>query len=171
MIHFSTLIKRFKEQGEKTGWTYIEIPQAIAAQLKPGNKKSFRVSGKLDQFKIDRVALLPMGEGLFIMALNAAMRKGIQKGVGQSIEVALKADERELKPPADFMACLADEPEALAYFSLLAKGHQLYFGRWIDSAKTEPTRIKRIAQAVSALAIGMGYPEMIRANKKAKELQ
>lgn len=170
MINFSTLIKRFNKQGEKTGWTYIEISQAIAEQLKPGNKKSFRVSGKLDQYKIDRVALLPMGEGQFIMALNAAMRKGIQKGEGQSVQVQLKADERELKPPADFMACLADEPDAQTFFLQLTKGHQLYFGRWIDSAKTEPTRVKRIAQAVSALAAGMGYPAMIRAAKKSKEM-
>lgn len=169
MIAFTTIIKRFNKQGEKTGWTYIEVPQAIAEQLKPGNKKSFRVSGKLDHYKIDRVALLPMGEGDFIMALNATMRKGIQKAQGESINVLLKADEREIKPPADFMACLADEPEALVHFSKLAKGHQLYFGRWIDSAKTEPTRVKRIAQAVTALAAGMGYPEMIRAAKKIKE--
>ena len=32
--------------GEKTGWSYIEIPAAIAQQLKPNYKKSFRVKGK-----------------------------------------------------------------------------------------------------------------------------
>jgi len=169
MIAFSATIKRFDKQGEKTGWTYIEVPQSIAEQLKPGCKKSFRVSGRLDQYKIDRVALMPMGDGHFIMALNASMRKGIQKSQGASIAVHLKADERELTLPADFLDCLVDEPEAQAFFTSLTKGHQLYFGRWIDSAKTEATRTKRIAQAVSALAKGLGFPEMLRAAKKIKE--
>lgn len=169
MITFTATIKRFNKQGEKTGWTYIEVPHTIAEQLKPGCKKSFRVSGKLDQYKIDRVALMPMGEGHFIMALNADMRKGFKKEAGATIAVQLIADDREVKPPSDFLACLADEPDALAFFSTLTKGHQLYFGRWIDSAKTEMTRTNRIAQAVSALAIRLGYPEMMRAAKKAKE--
>ncbi len=170
MTSFTAIIKRFDKQGEKTGWTYIDVPQSIAEQLKPGCKKTFRVSGKLDQYKIDRVALIPMGEGHFIMALNATMRKGIQKAVGASITAQLKADEREVKPPVDFVDCLADEPNALAYFNGLTKGHQLYFGRWIDSAKTEATRTKRIALAVSALGKHMGYSEMIRDAKKQKEI-
>lgn len=169
MIAFTATIKRFDKQGEKTGWTYIDVPPPIAEQLKPGCRKSFRVSGRLDQYKIDRVALMPMGDGHFIMALNATMRKGIQKGPGASIAVQLNADEREVKPPTDFMDCLTDEPDAQAFFATLTKGHQLYFGRWIDSAKTEATRTRRIAQAVSALAKGMGFPEMLRAAKKTKE--
>ena len=43
MIKFTATIKQFAEQGEKTGWTYIDVPENIALQLKPNNKKSFRV--------------------------------------------------------------------------------------------------------------------------------
>jgi len=64
MIDFTTTILQFGQQGEKTGWHYIEIPADIAQQLKPGNKKSFRVKGKLDHFSFSGVALLPMGGGL-----------------------------------------------------------------------------------------------------------
>lgn len=46
MIDYTTIILQFAEQGEKTGWTYIEIPADLAQQIKPGNKKSFRVKGK-----------------------------------------------------------------------------------------------------------------------------
>jgi len=45
MIQFIVTIHRFEKQGEKTGWTYIEIPVDIAEKLKPGSKKSFRVLG------------------------------------------------------------------------------------------------------------------------------
>ncbi|MEJ0102256.1 MAG: DUF1905 domain-containing protein [Bacteroidota bacterium] len=71
MVQYTATILQFAEQGEKTGWTYIEIPADIAQKLKPGNKKSFRVKGKLDNHPIKKVALLPMGGGRFIMPLNA----------------------------------------------------------------------------------------------------
>ena len=42
MIHFTTIIKKFNDQGEKTGWTYIEIPATIAEKLKAkGINKAF----------------------------------------------------------------------------------------------------------------------------------
>ena len=71
MIRFKTIILKFQKQGEKTGWTYIEVAADLAQQLKPGNKKTFRVKGKLDGYSFQQVALLPMGNGSFIMALNA----------------------------------------------------------------------------------------------------
>ena len=35
MIQFTTTIHKFGVKGEKTGWTYIEIPADLAQQLKP----------------------------------------------------------------------------------------------------------------------------------------
>jgi hypothetical protein len=52
----------------------------------------------------------------------------------------------------------------------LPKSHQKYFSNWIESARTESTKAKRIAQAVNALSIGLGYGEMMRMNKISKSL-
>jgi hypothetical protein len=93
MICFTTKILQFGEMGEKTGWSYIRIPAALAEKLMPGNKKSFRVKGKLDQQVIEKVALLPMGEGDFIMALKASIRKVLRKQKGDSLRVELEVDE------------------------------------------------------------------------------
>ncbi|SFW80206.1 YdeI/OmpD-associated family protein [Chitinophaga sancti] len=166
MIKFKATIKKFEKMGEKTGWSYIEIPIELSEKLKPGYKQSFRVKGKLDQFEITGVALTPMGEGHFIMSLNADLRKGIGKRAGAELQVQIQVDNNPnpVSSP-EFMECLADEPEAQAFFKTLAKGHQNYFMKWIESAKTAPTKTKRIAMAVTALARKMGYPEMIRANK------
>ncbi len=166
MVTFITTILKFGTQGEKTGWTYILIPEKIALDLKPGNKKSFRVKGKLDDYTIKAVALIPMGGGDFIMALNAAMRKAIGKRKGASVSVQLTEDKQLPVLNKDLMECLADEPAALAHFNSLAGSHRLYFSRWIDSAKTHPTKIKRIALAVSSLAKKMDYGQMIRSQKK-----
>lgn len=166
MIEFNSLLQRFEKQGEKTGWTYIAIPADIADQLKPGNKKSFRVKGKLDNHKIEGVALLPMGGGEFIMAVNAAMRKAIGKRMGAMIRLKLQEDTQPFKFNKDFMACLRDEPAALNFFNSLAGSHQRYFSKWIDDARTTATQTKRIALAINALSRKQGFPEMLRAKQR-----
>jgi uncharacterized protein YdeI (YjbR/CyaY-like superfamily) len=71
--------------------------------------------------------------------------------------------------PEDFAACLEDEPQAAEYFHKLPKSHQNYYIRWFNSAKTEPTRVKRMAQAIIALSKGKHYGEMIRELKKESD--
>jgi hypothetical protein len=169
MVTFTTTLLQFDQQGEKTGWTYIEIPADIAQKIKPGNKKAFRVKGKLDNFAIKAVAVMPMGGGNFILAVNATMRKGIGKRKGAMVKVQLQEDKAEIPLNAELLDCLKDDPDAQAGFNKLTKGHQQYFSKWIESAKTEATKTKRLAQAMNALAKGWGYPEMMRAAKKEKD--
>jgi len=165
MILFSATIYKFAKQGEKTGWTYIEINARQANRLKPDTKVSFRVKGTLDSFKIKQIALLPVGEGNFIVPLNAAMRKATGKKPGDKLKVSLEADDSEFAFSEDFMACLQDDPVAYDFFQTLSGSHQKYFSKWIDSAKTSATKTKRIVMAVTALSKKQGYPEMIRSNK------
>ena len=166
MIQFTATLQKFADQGEKTGWTYIDIPQELADKLKPENRQSFRVKGKIDQHKISGIALFPMKGGGFIMTVNAGMRKAIGKRHGAMVKVQLEADKKGYVMNKDFMACLGDEPAASEFFKTLTGGHQRYFSKWIDDAKTVETKTKRIVMAVTALAKKMGYPEMVRANKK-----
>ncbi|MDZ4846655.1 MAG: YdeI/OmpD-associated family protein [Chitinophagales bacterium] len=166
MIRFTAPILKFDKKGEKTSWTYIEIPEQLAQQLKPGNKQSFLVKGKLDSFSFKQTALLPMGSGDFILPLNVVFRKSIRKRQGAQVAVIMEIDNSPLLLSQDFMQCMEDEPNALAHFKTLPKSHQNYFSKWIESAKTEPTKAKRIAQAVSALAKKWGFTEMARAGRE-----
>jgi Domain of unknown function (DUF1905)/Bacteriocin-protection, YdeI or OmpD-Associated len=163
MLRFTTKILQFADMGEKTGWTYIRIPAALAQQLLPDNKKSFRVKGRLDDHPIQKVALIPMGEGDFIMALNAAVRKAIRKQKGASLKVELEVDKAVIQPPKDLLDCLADEPAALAYFKGLPKSHQNYFGNWIRAAKTDSTRTRRITCVIMAMVKQLTFAEMLHA--------
>jgi hypothetical protein len=170
MASFTTTILQFEEKGEKTGWTYIEVPAAIARAIKPGNKKSFRVKGRLDNFPVKGVALLPMGDGNFIIPFNAAMRKGTGKRKGGMVTVTIEEDKQGFQINKDLVACLNDEPEAMGYFNSLPQSHKNYFSKWIESAKTTPTKTKRIALSVDALSKQMGYGEMMREQKLKKGL-
>lgn len=178
MHSFTALLQKFGENGEMTGWTYIELPLAITEALKPGQKKSFRVKGTLDAYPINLIALIPMGslesqrrtshstDAQFIMAINATMRRAIRKEAGATIRVGIDVDDSPVPLSADLLACLEDEPKALAFFQTLPKGHQNYFSKWIESAKTVGTKTRRITQAVTGLAMGLGYGEMVRYYKK-----
>ncbi len=167
MVAFTALILQFGQQGEKTGWTYIEISADIARQLKPDNKKSFRVRGMLDAFPVSGMALMPMGEGNFIMALKAEVRRGIHKHAGAMLEVRLEEDpDFRIEMPGDLRECFDFEPEAYAFFNSLAKSHRDYFIKWIDSAKTSQTRAKRIVNTVNAMLRKWNYGQMMRAMKK-----
>jgi len=171
MIQFTAVIKKFDNQGEKTGWTYIEVPAAVAKKMNPVNKKGFRVKGKLDNYDFSMVALLPMGGCDFIIALNAGMRKAIKKQKGAAVLVKMDLDTNEIMPPDELMDCLQDEPEALNFFNSLTKGHQNYFTNWIKSAKTDPTKAKRIAATVNALVKKWDFGQMLRALKKINHQQ
>jgi hypothetical protein len=166
MIGFKTTLLKFDSQGEKTGWTYIKIPARIAEKIKPGTKKSFRIKGKIDDFKIKSVALLPMGAGDFIMPVNATMRKAIKKIKGATVVVEMEEDKAALKLSAELLACLADEPEATAYFNSLPKSHQQYYSKWIESAKTDATKTKRIATCINAFVNKLTYSQMMQLHRK-----
>jgi hypothetical protein len=167
MVEFATIILQFAEQGEKTGWSYIEISADLAQQMKPGNKKSFRVRGMLDAFPVSGMALMPMGEGNFIMALKAEVRKGIHKNAGAMLQVRLEEDtDFKIEIPDDLQECFDFEPEAYDFFYSLPKSHREYFIKWIDSAKTSETRAKRIVNTVNAMLKKWRYNDMMRAMKQ-----
>jgi hypothetical protein len=169
MVKFTTTIHQFAQQGEKTGWTYIEVPPDLGQELKPGNKKSFRVKGKLDAYPIAGVALIPMGGGRFILAVNAAMRKGLRKKKGSMVVVQLAVDNAPIPMPAGFSECLDDEPAAKAFFEEMKLSHRNYFIKWIGSVKTEAAVAKRIAQVVTALSRRQDFVSMVRSQKTERE--
>jgi hypothetical protein len=168
-IQFTTTIEKFASMGEKTGWTYILIPEDLAQELNPGNKRSFRVKGKLDHWAFKQLALIPMGEGDFILAINAEIRKQIKKQKGAKLSVQMSLDTSEIALSPDLLECLEDDEAAKSYFNKIPGSHQKYYSRWIESAKTLETKAKRIAMALKALSRQMEYGTMIREEKAEKE--
>lgn len=172
MITFNTTLKKFGQKGDKTRWTYIDIPDDVTNALKPDQKTTFRVKGTLDNYPIRLVALLPMkredGSGTgFIMPINALMRRGLSSaGEGKSIRVSLVVDDSPMPVSSDLLQCLQDEPAAQTYFDTLSQSHQRYFSNWIEEAKTPVTKDDRIAKAIRGLGMGMTFGEMIRHFKK-----
>lgn len=168
MVVFNAIIKRFKANAEKTGWTYIIIPAAMANQLKPAYRKSFRIKGKIENVKIEKASLLPMGNSDFILALNKEIRKKIAKPIGATIKVQITEDKRELEILPELLSCLQDEPAAYKAFSKMPPSHQRYYSKWVTEAKTDQTRVKRIAATVNAMLTNKTFGEALKSTGKTE---
>jgi hypothetical protein len=167
MVTFEAEIERYEKMGEKTGWTFVFVPAHIAGQIKSGCKKSYRVKGRLDAIDIRGMALTPMGEGNFIMALKASLRKELGKEEGAILHLALEEDKDfKIEMPADLELCLLEERHCMENFMKLPKSHQNYYINWLNTAKTEPTRVKRLTQIVTAMDKQMDFSEMMRSKDK-----
>lgn len=170
MITFKAEIERFAEMGEKSGWTYVFVPQAIANQIKPDCRKSFRVKGRLDAVEIEGLSLVPMGKGNFIIALNGELRKKLRKQLGAVLEMQLEEDSTfKIEMPDDLELCLADEPHLLKNFLKQPKSYQNWYINWLNTAKTEATRTKRIVKIVNAMDKDWDFGTMMRDGKPREE--
>ncbi|KQS32287.1 YdeI/OmpD-associated family protein [Pedobacter sp. Leaf194] len=166
MVNFKAEIEKFQSMGEKTGWSYIFIPAALANKIKADCKKSFRVKGKIDSVEINGIATIPMGAGDFIIALKGALRKKLGKEEGAAVTLFLEEDKDfKVEMPEDLELCLSEEGFLMEQFLAQPKSHQNYFIRWINDAKTEATRTRRLAQTVSAMYKKQDFGAMIRAGK------
>ncbi|WP_316736869.1 YdeI/OmpD-associated family protein [Pedobacter aquatilis] len=169
MIHLKAEIERFEKMGDKTGWSYIFLPNVIADKIKPDCKVSFRVKGKIDNVEISGMATTPTGAGDFIIALKSELRKKLKKEAGAIVEIYLEEDKNfKVEIPEDLELCLSEEIHLLDNFLKLAKSHQNYFIKWINEAKTEETRTKRLVLTINAMDKNQDYGTMIRESRKDK---
>lgn len=160
-IQFEALIQKFGDMGEKTGWRYFIIPASLALELKPGNRKAFRVKGFLDA--PSRLKNLPLCQWAMAIyrSLKADLRKQLRKEAGATIQVELEQDTDPFVPNGDLMDCLSNVP-ALEYFTGLTPSHQRYFSNWVTEAKTMETKEKRILTCLRALELKWDYGQIIR---------
>ena len=173
MVEFKALIERSgQQQGPAMmGWAYIDVPQTISERLKPGCRQVYRVRGEIDGQSFAGLALMPKGEGDYILAINGAMRRMLKKDVGDFISLRLEEDrEFIIEMPEDLEICLSDdEGNLIERFNALPKSRRNYFLNHINGAKTEPTRARRITMTVEAMAMGLDFGAMIRLDKARRQ--
>ncbi|MDR1114749.1 MAG: YdeI/OmpD-associated family protein [Tannerella sp.] len=57
-----------------------------------------------------------------------------------------------LEVPKELLLCLQDDAEALQFFNFLNESEQHNYVKWIYSAKTEHTKVDRMAKTVLRLS-------------------
>lgn len=169
MINFKAEIEKFETNGEKTGWSYVFIPEEIAQQIKPNDRRGMRVRGQIDHLQISGKSIIPMGGGDFILPLDGKIRKQLRKEAGHPVSLSLEHDvDFKIELPEDLEVCLAQEDGLLEHFLSYTKAHQNYFINWLNTAKTEATRTKRLVMIVDAMAKKQDFGLMLRSNRKEK---
>lgn len=103
----------------KYGWTYTIIPE-----IRPDPNAPFnwvKVRGTIDSYQIKGYRLMPSGDvmpsgkgGLFL-AVNAEIRKKIQKQAGDYVHIVLYPDNEPIEIPKEFLLCLQDDIVALQF--------------------------------------------------------
>ena len=165
MPTFKSIIQKFANKGEKTGWTYVDVPPDIILKLKLKNKKEFRIKGVIDNVKFERMAVYPIGEGNFIIAINAELRKKLGKKEGATIAIKFELDKSEALQSQELLDCLSEDAVAKKQFESLNLSHKNYFHRYIYSAKGATTKAGRIVNVINAMYKKQNFGEMLRGLK------
>lgn len=147
LINKKYLLEKFPGKG---GWTYAAIPEVLQDKHAPFGW--VKVKGQIDDFEIKNYKLMPMGNGKLFLPVKAEIRKKIGKEEGDWINVVLFADNAPTEIPEELLLCLRDDPAAYKTFLSYTDGQRKEFIDWIYSAKTDQTKVERIAETLRKLA-------------------
>ena len=141
------------ELGGKTA-TGIRVPPEVVESLGAGKRPAVHVTVGGHAY---RTTVGVMG-GQFMLPLSAVNRSAAGVAPGDPVDVRIELDTqpRTVEVPTDLAAALAEEPAAKRIFDALSYSQQRWFVLNIEGAKTQATRDRRVAAAVSRLAEGRG---------------
>ena len=147
IVYKTCLLERYPGKG---GWTYVSIPEIPQDPKAPFGWVI--VSGYIDDYPLEKVKLMPKGNGQLFLPVNMAIRKQIKKQAGDLVSVKLAPDHTPLKVPEEILECFKTETRA-AYenFIALSEGQQKAYLDWIYQARTDQTRADRIAIMLSRI--------------------
>lgn len=97
--------------------------------------------------------------GTGLIGLNKGVREGAGVVVGDRVEVEVERDEepRTVEVPEAFASALA-KAGLRDRFDGLSYTHRKEYVRWIEGAKREETRERRLAKAIEMLRQGIAHP-------------
>lgn len=130
--------------------TFIELPYDVEKEF--GTKGRVKVHVTFDNAEY-RGSLVKMGHTCHIVGVTQKIRKEIKKGPGDMVHVVLKEDTepRVVEAPEDFVEMLNKHTEAKKIFDSLSYTHKKGYVRWIEEAKREETRKKRLQKSIEMI--------------------
>lgn len=143
------LLEKFPGKG---GWTYAVLQGVMASKKNPFGWK--KVRGTIDGHEIRHYHLMSMGHLQLFLPVNAAIRKKIRKEAGQWVDVVLHPEEELFVVPRWIEECFKQEPQAWSFFVQLSESEQKHYVKWIEGAKKDVTKTRRIVTAMERLARG-----------------
>jgi hypothetical protein len=139
-------------QNAGGGGAFVEVPFDVEKEF--GAKRP-RVRAVIEGVPY-RGILTRMGTEHHLLIILKEIREKIGKTFGDEIEINVEPDSepRVLEIPAELKKALKTEKDAKGFFDKLSYTHQREYVMWINEAKKEETRQKRIAKAIEMLKKG-----------------
>ena len=148
-------VLRFKGkiEGKEVGAVAALIPPVDVVEFF-GTRGRVPVRGTINGFAF-RSSLMPMG-GCHMMPVNKSLREGAGVEVGEIADIVMERDEekRTAEAPPLLKKALANNKAAKANWDKLAFTHAKEMAVWINEAKKEETRERRLTKLVQVLEKG-----------------
>ncbi len=150
-ITFTGVIRRNDAVANSSAW--IEFPHDLKETFGVGNLVPFRAmfDGRVSY----RGSLAKMGGRGAMILLRKDVRAELGKEPGDRVEVVIELDDapRELEVPEDLRGALI-ESRAWERFSGMAYTHRKEYVQWVEQAKRQETRVRRISRTCEMVAAG-----------------
>lgn len=141
---------RFRAELKREGpGTYVEVPLDVPAVF---GRARPPVRGTINGSPL-RSTIAKYGDGYFL-GINREVRKAAGVAPGDTVDIELELDvkPRTVRVPKDLADALDDETRAA--FDRMSYTHRREYVEWINEAKREETRRRRVAKAVELIAEG-----------------
>jgi hypothetical protein len=142
---YTTTVWKDKEMNA----TGLKVPADAVAALGKGKRPPVKVS--LNRYTY-RTTITVMG-GMFMLPLSAENRSAAGVKAGDQVEITLELDTepRSVVVPEDLAAALSANQKAKAEFDSLSYSARKEYVRQVESAKSQETRLRRIAKIAAEL--------------------
>ena len=136
--------------SERYLYTVIWVPEEVTAALPMKTYPKLRVEGEIAE-RYFEASLTPV-RGRWYILLNKRLLADIGAGLGDEVEVRFAiADQDKVDVPDTLSRALSDNPDMDAIWANLTPGKRRGLAYMVASAKTEPTREKRVAKVFAVM--------------------
>jgi hypothetical protein len=142
VIRFTSVLEK---STNKLWGCHFSVPASIVKRLSGENSR--RVVCMLNDIIEYQCAMLPHGNGTFVITVNKKIRDTLKSGFGDEVQVSIKKDESKygLPLPEELKELFRQDKEGSKFFHALTKGKQRTLLYIIGKAK-DPG--KRVTQAM-----------------------
>ena len=135
---------------------HFEVPVSVAKKLIEGNDR--RVLCSVNGLPGHQCALIPHGNGSFVITVNKKLRDTLRLDFGMKVQVSLKKDRSEygLPLPEELEELFHQDPEGKKIFHALTRGKQRTLLYIVGKAKTPEKRVTHAIIVVNHLKANHG---------------
>lgn len=164
--HFTSILE---ESTNRLWGCHFAVPQLVAeALISKGEAR--RVVCILNEKVEFQCAMLPRGDGTFLITVNKKLRDQLGLKIGMKISASLRKDESEygLPMPEELAELLAQDDEGNRFFHALTPGKLRTLLYIVGQPKNSDARLRRALVIVEHLKMNNGKINYRQLNEEMK---